>query len=438
MRYDRNGKLKSITDAGSRTTSYDYDARGRLEKVTAPDGGLTKITYDAADNVLTVTDPRPVQTTYTYNGFNELLTRTSPDTGLTRYTYDGAGNLHTETRADNTVVTYGYDSLGRKTSRTSGATTESYTYDEGSYSKGRFTRMNDDTGQTSWSYAQDGQVTQQSNLIVGNTYTTGWSYNSKGQVSGMTYPGGLTLTYSYDAYGRLSKVASNLTGTWATLVDSLLYQSPNAQLYAWRFGNNLPRLVNLDRDGRITTLSGGSAHSLGYGYNNVDAVTSITDSITTTMSSTLSYDANDRVKTQSREGQIFDWDQAGNRISQQRLGVSYSYTRSPTSNQLSAWSGGGQFRNFSHDAMGNVSGEARHDGTRIYEYGPFNRLRKAYVNGALIGDYRSNALVQRVYKAVAGIETRFIYSPSGRLLAEMGSQTTSYVWLAPCVRLLVG
>lgn len=429
MRYDRNGKLKSLTDAAGRATLYDYDARGRLEKVTSPDGGVTKIVYDAADNVLSVTDPRPVQTTYTYNGFSERLTQNSPDSGLTSYTYDGAGNLRTETRADNSLITYGYDALGWMTSRTNGSSSETYTYDEGSNGKGRLARINDGTGQTSWSYGQDGQLTQQTNVIVGNTYVTGWSYNSKGQVTGMSYPGGLSLTYSYDAYGRLSKIASNLAGTWSTLVDSLLYQSPGAQLYAWRFGNNLPRLVTLDRDGRVSALASGSAHSLGYGLNNVDAVTSITDNVTSSMSSALTYDANDRVKTQSREGQVFDWDQAGNRTSQQKLGVNYTYTRSPSNNQLSAWSGGGQYRNFSHDAVGNVNGEVRHDGSRTYEYGPFNRMSKAYVNGGLVGDYRSNALDQRVYKAAGGAETRFIYGPAGELLVEIGSQTASHVWL---------
>lgn len=57
-------------------------------------------------------------------------------------------------------------------------------------------------------------------------------------------------------------------------------------------------------------------------------------------------------------------------------------------------------------------------------------MSKAYVNGALVGDYRSNALDQRVYKGSGGTETRFIYGPFGELLVEVGSQLTSHVWLS--------
>jgi RHS repeat-associated protein len=59
-----------------------------------------------------------------------------------------------------------------------------------------------------------------------------------------------------------------------------------------------------------------------------------------------------------------------------------------------------------------------------------NRLASFYVNGALTGDYRSNAFNQRVYKATPGNGMRFIYGASGEVLFEDGAlQQSTYVWL---------
>jgi YD repeat-containing protein len=58
----------------------------------------------------------------------------------------------------------------------------------------------------------------------------------------MAYPSGLTLIYGYDAYGQLSQITSNVAGTSSTLADSFPYQPASGMPYAWRFGNNRPRV----------------------------------------------------------------------------------------------------------------------------------------------------------------------------------------------------
>lgn len=430
-RYDGNGNLLTVTDAANRTTTYKYDALNRLEKTTAPDGGITEMHYDAAGNLEWVRDPRPLQTTYTYNGFGKVLTRVSPDTGTTTYTYDGAGMLDTESRADGKVISYNWDELGRPTSRSSGGITETFGYDAGTYGKGKLTSVSDSTGQSSYQYDAAGELVQQVNIILGQSYTTSWAYDAAGRLKTMTYPTGLVLTYSYDAYGRLTNIASNLGGTWATLADSFLYQPASGKGYAWRFGNNLPRLITLDADGRIQQLASPGKQSLTFGYSNVDLITSISDSISPALSSGIGYDQNDRVGSVSRSGddQTFSIDQAGNRTSHVRAGVSYAFGLSAQSNRLDSWNGGGKYRNFGYDAVGNLTSEARNDGSRTYEYGPFNRMAKAYVNGVAVGEYGNNAFDQRTYKIAAGTTTHFIYGPGGELLAEVGSQTHSHVWL---------
>ncbi|MBC7732641.1 MAG: RHS repeat protein, partial [Bacteriovorax sp.] len=430
--YDSNSNVKTRTDAAGRTTLYDYDAADRLIKLTAADNGIVSYTYDAEGRLQSVTDPRLLRTQYTYNGLGQVLTQSSPDSGTTSFTYDAAGRLASKAQANGVTIGYAWDKLGRVTSRTSGGVTESFTYDEGTNGKGHLTRVNDATGQATFTYNAAGELVQQVNTIFGNVYTTTWSFDVAGRRVGMTYPTGLALTFAYDAYGRVAGIASNLAGASATLADSFLYEPATDQRYAWRFGNGLPRLVTLDADGRVSRLASAGVHDLGFGYSNVDTLTSLTDAVYPALNAGFGYDAVDRLTSVARsaDSQAFTLDTVGNRTAQTRQGTGYAYTLDAQSNRFAAWSGGGQSRSFGHDAVGNVASETRSDGTRSYGYDPFNRLNAAYVNGALVGDYRSNALNQRAYRgAVGGTGTGYGYGPAGELLYEFGPQTTSYVWV---------
>ena len=158
-------------------------------------------------------------------------------------------------------------------------------------------------------------------------------------------------------------------------------------------------------------MTSASVHNVTLGYSNVDPIQQQTDSVNTGMSEGLAYDAVDRLSSTNRSGdaQSFTLDMVGNRIGLNRQGVSYSYTVNAQSNRLDAWSGNGKSRSFGYDLAGNVTGETRNDGSRTYEYDPFNRLTKSYVNGSLVGDYRNNALNQRAYK-VAGCHRQCLWS----------------------------
>ncbi|CAI3791897.1 RHS domain-containing protein [Rheinheimera sp. MM224] len=99
-----------------------------------------------------------------------------------------------------------------------------------------------------------------------------------------------------------------------------------------------------------------------------------------------------------------------------------SYAIAPNSNRLSSVTKGGQTRIFGYDANGNVTSEKRLDGSTItYSYNNDNRMESAGT-----AQYRYNAMGQRVYKKVGSVETRFIYSSSGQLLAE--GTTKQYIY----------
>ncbi|MBK9132776.1 MAG: RHS repeat protein [Betaproteobacteria bacterium] len=399
-----------------------------MKKVTAPDGGITHYAYTVQGDLASVQDPRGLTTSYTYNGFGQVLQRTSPDTGTTTYTYDTAGRLVTEQRAGLLTITYTWDKLDRLRTRTSAGVTETFTYDEGTYGKGRLTRLDDATGQTTYTYSAAGELIQQGSTIYGVAYTTSWNYDAAGRLLGMAYPSGLVLSYSYDAYGRLSHIGSSLGGTWATLASLFLYQPATDRRYAWRIGNGSGRLLTADTDGRLTQLLGGP-QSLTLGYTaGLDTLQTITDNGFTANSSSFTYDPVDRLKTVTRSGdnQVFSWDAVGNRTAHTRAASNWTLTPASNANRLASISGSTS-RGFGYDAVGNVTTDSL--GGRTYVYDGFNRLSGFYVNGVFAGDYRSNALNQRVLRWGAGVGARHVYSPDGYLLHEDGPQATSYVWL---------
>ena len=272
---------------------------------------------------------------------------------------------------------------------------ETYNYDEGVNGIGRLTSITDWTGRTDYSYNAAGQLVRQVNNIYGLVFTTSWRFDVAGRPAGMTYPTGLVLTYGYDSQGRLSRVASNMGGNWATLADYFLYQPATDLAYAWRFGNGLPRMLVLDRDGRIVRLSTPARHDIGLAYRSEGTVSAVTDYAYPAMTTAYAFDAADRLDGAARSGdaQTLAWDRSGNLSYRSREAEGgYTYNLDAQSNRLVSWSGAGFSRVFHYNANGDLSSEGRQSDTRSYGYDPFERMNAAYDNGVLVGDYRNNAL----------------------------------------------
>jgi RHS repeat-associated protein len=434
-RYDGNGNVLTSTDVALRVTTYTYDAQNRISTAKAPDTGLAKYGYDTEGNLKTVTDPRNLVTTYTYNGLGQLLTVESPDTGTTTYTYDTAGRLKTRAFENGDTTTYTFDVIGRMASRVTPAINESFFYDESTYGIGRLTRMTDETGQTTYTYTAAGELTKQVQSIFGSSYTVQWNYDAvTGRLGSMSYPG-MALSYSYDTSGRVTAISKTNAPT-ATVADKFLYQPATSRLYAWRYGNDLQRLITLDRDGRATALAATSAatpnvQGLTLGYDTTDTLDGINDSIYPTLNSRFTYDPNDRLATVTRsngDNQTLVWDKSGNRTSYVRGSYSGNYTVPATSNRTSGITGTSSY-SFGYDVNGNMQTFTQ-SSTRTIGHDDFNRLISVKSGTTTVGSYSHNGLNQRVYKSAGGVERRFVFDPQGRLLYETGSDSsTAHVWL---------
>nr|WP_315218304.1 RHS repeat-associated core domain-containing protein [uncultured Duganella sp.] len=433
MTYDAKGNVLTKTDAMQRVTRYTYDELDRPLTQTNYDGGVITYTYSPAGPAATVQDPRGLTTSYNHTGFGERIDMVSPDTGSTHYAFNELGLVSSMTPQDGKLVALDWDGAGRLKSRCAANQCDVYTYDQGTYGKGRLTTINDWTGSTTYGYDAAGRVIKKSSDIYGlSKPSTSWAYDTVGRLASMTYPNGLVISFAYDSYGRISGITSNLTGAGATIANSFLYQPGTEKRYAWRFGNGLPRMLTYDNDGRLQQIATPGKHDLSFSYFVTDTISAVTDNVYAPQSANYAYDDVDRLRTVGRasDPQDFIWDDVGNRTSQIRAGTGYTSSLAGDSNRQLSWSGGGKSRSFNFSPVGNVSGESGSNGTRVYGYDNFNRMNAVSINGAAVGDYRLNALSQRVLKISGGVYTYFVYGEDGELLTEIaGSVTTNYVWL---------
>ncbi|HEV6966309.1 RHS repeat-associated core domain-containing protein [Roseateles sp.] len=431
--FDANGNIKSVTDSAGRVVSSTFDAQDRMTSQTQADGGKTSFGYGASGFLDTVTDARGLTTSYSRNGFGEITSRSSPDTGTTGFTYDVAGRLTTEARANGRTITYGWDGIGRLTSRSSAGVTETMTYDLGAYGVGRLASFSGPGGSITYAYHPTGQLQSTTLTAQGQSLSVGWTYDANGRLAGMTYPDGQSVTVLYDGYGRVSGVQGNAGGGQQTLADSLLYQPATEQLYAWRYGNGLPRIKTRDSDGRPTQLQGGAAQGVTLQYTaNLDTLSGIVDNVYGSQNSTFLYDGVDRLTKATRPGadQDFGLDAVGNRTSHTLAGVSFSYDIDPASNRLRGVSGGGTTRSFSYDGAGNLIQDINGSTTQVLAYDAFDRLTQVSRNGTVVATYGYNAANQRLWKSTSAGVTWYVYGSAGELLYERGPQGgTAYVWL---------
>src|SRR5262249_42265420 len=107
--------------------------------------------------------------------------------------------------------TNSYDGLNRLTGATyADSTTATLTYDTGTYGIGHLTELQDVAGTTNWTYDQHGRPTQMQQTTTGSiSLTVSYSYDAYGRPDTITYPSGRAITRSYDADGRVTKLAES-------------------------------------------------------------------------------------------------------------------------------------------------------------------------------------------------------------------------------------
>jgi YD repeat-containing protein len=151
------GKIVSVTDALNQTITFEYDAVGNLLQTTDPFGNVVTATYDLRGRRIASSDPDLGGWTYSYNTLSQLVSQTD---------------------AKNQTTTVTYDLLDRVVQRVEADMTSGWVYDTAANGIGKLASSSITAGHgngfaRSFSYDALGRPSQVATTIDGNVYTMG-------------------------------------------------------------------------------------------------------------------------------------------------------------------------------------------------------------------------------------------------------------------------
>jgi len=366
--YDGLGNQVTMTDANGVRTSYGYDGAGRLVSVVENDTGdapthdsnvLTRYAYDALGNRIAITNALGYTSTHTtydalgrpitvkdalghethtrYNALGYRIVVTDANGAVTYYSYDGLNRLTTVYyESDGATVAYEYDAVGNRTAMTDTLGVTRYEYDD----LYRLVSVTDPfTGTVEYGYNLAGnrtQLTYPDGKVVTYTYDadnrllqvqdwddglTRYAYDAAGRLISTTLPNGVVTTQQYDDANRLVNLAH--TAADDTLLASFSYEMDGVGnrtqitevLAQPGTGITTTTTITYDYDPlqRLTDADYSSGERLQYAYDGAGNMTAVTATITSTVVTTKTYDAANRLTTVTTEGAVrtLDWSAAG-------------------------------------------------------------------------------------------------------------------------------
>ena len=379
----KKGKVQSVTDAASNTTTFDYStSTGRKISEENALGKKTYFDYNSRGQISKTWGDVPYPTEYSYDSYGRMSTLntyrgtsadftqstwpSSPGTAdTTTWTYQEAtGLLTAKTYADAKSVSYTYTADGKLATRTwsrlngSNPLVTSYSYTV----NGELATVNysDATPSTTFTYNRLGQETSVSDALGNRTFsynnhlqlsteeidglydrTITHGYDSIGRNNALSLDSGYSLSYSYDSYGRHNGLAmNNQTITHGFTANSDLIGSITRT-------NGINTAISYESNrNAITQIQHANTNNLAtYVFTNDSLArrTSMSKSGSAfSQSDTIDYGYNDRSEVVSAESQnisAYDYehsfDPIGNRITSRIEAVTRSYTTNNL-NQYSA------------------------------------------------------------------------------------------------------
>lgn len=339
--YDARGNVVALINKNGESTSLNYDASNRLVKFKNPKGEATEFTYDGMDNLLEAKNALGFVTKLSYDNRNRVNRIQKPLGDNASYNYDANGNLVSATLPNGQVKSYTYDQLDRVISISdSKGIVANYTYDENSNitsytngtgatlsatydSKNRVVKIIDALGNaTSYTYDKNDNVVT---VTDRNGFSKAYTYDGMNRIKTFTDNNGFVITFNYDSYGNVSDVKDQNNNVTTYTYDNLNRLTkttyPNGKyievgydkknnIISKRLADGNTITFQYDMANRVIskTLPGGEVYT--YGYDAVGKVTSATNNSGTVA---ITYDAQDRITSESFDGRItrYEYNTAG-------------------------------------------------------------------------------------------------------------------------------
>jgi RHS repeat-associated protein len=285
--YDSAGRLSSIQDWNSNTTTFGYDPNSNLTTETFPtaSGVVDTSTFDNADRqtATTVTKVVPLFTAnYTRDPANQLTADTSASagTGSYKYTplnqlcYAGAANLTACSSPPPGSTSYKYDAADNLIQ--SGSTQQAF----------------NNADQVCWTASATGSC------ATPPSGATTYQFDTRGNRTGVTPASGQAQTLTYDQANRITKYVGGSTTTYAYNADGLRMSktSGSTSQFVWDTAGASPLLL---KDGSTAYVYGPSGLPLEqisgsntyYFHNDQLGSTRLLTDSSGSVQSTYTYDA---------------------------------------------------------------------------------------------------------------------------------------------------
>ena len=399
--YDKY-RMTSRTDASGKQIIYGYDDADRMIRKELPEGGVIEYGYDQNGNRTQVVMPSDAEHSLGYTLRNQLASYAPPgNTGIS-YAYDLDKALTGTTLASGKTITNTFDEKGLWTGTSYMSATVARTYPLGCNKLETMTRTPSDGGT-----AQEVAYTYDGRLVTGVSFDGiavgdySYLYNNDFFLTQIDFNSDPdthqdTITWNDDglmtSYGPFSLTRSGPDGTVSRIDDNTLdidfaYDSlGRVQIRTVTVNGTSVYSCALTRDtvGKITqkveTVSG-TTETYAYGYDADIQLESVTrDSVPveaytydvngnrlTTLSSTASYDGQDRLQSLGATSYTFDTDGYLN----QRGDAAFIY--SALGELLEVDMGDGTILSYAYDGHRRRVGRTDAGGTWQYFYGnPYN------------------------------------------------------------------
>jgi RHS repeat-associated protein len=318
QRWDERGLLvEQITPLGH-VTHYEYDSRGQLVSKTNPRGAVTRLRFDAFGNVAEVIDASGHRMQVTHDTLGQLLTKQDALGRRTHYQYDAKCRLASATQPSGSTIVCAYDAADNLTAFTdeSGATTRLEYVDLAKVSRrlqpdGEAVEFRYDTEQRlvgvsnqrneKYEFRRDalGRITEEIDYW-GQSWR--YAYDPAGNLIESSDPLGQQIQYTCDALGRISQKWVRHRASAAPRVETFVYtamgdvvEAANEHVTVTRefdADGQLTKEMQTHRGGqrfaientydaqrnrlkRTTTDSTGGTHTVEFGFDLLDQISSL-------------------------------------------------------------------------------------------------------------------------------------------------------------------
>jgi RHS repeat-associated protein len=423
---DPEGNVTTVTSQG-----YGSPDDGGVMKIDQPTDVTTDITRDIYGNMTSVRqygahNGFSVDQTqdYYYDARLRLCRHSVPETGDTLFAYNTANELTGVARGQSSGVTCGglpadsvfrtYDTLGRVTLVNYPGATKDIVL--GYDANGNVT--SNIRGGVNWSYAYDtlNNLTRETLAIDSRSYETTYSYRDDQALKSQTTPGVRTVWYTPNGLGQ----ARTTSAGGVNYASNAAYHA-NGGLISLDYGNGqvltqgfnarqLLSSIKVEKPGVFTPFHFTYAHDAN------GRITTWNNLTVAGQDRSFTYDGLGRLATATgpwgATGASFTYDSLGN-LRKKKLGsrvVDIQYLADNRINRARDTADGSIWRDYAHDARGNVTGNDRL--TFTYDAAE----QPTAISGAASGTFTYDGNLKRVKQVLGGETVYSVYGLSGAVL----------------------